>query len=311
MLIAVLFLLGGIAVLPFVADRFVVAASHISRSLGVSPVLVGALLVGFGTSLPEMVVSGLAASRGDTDFAVANIVGSNVANLALVLGGAAIIAPVVARREIIRREGPLVLGVTMFYIALLIDDRVQRWEGAVLLIALVAALFLLVRWSRMDMQQADQLASPIIAIRPELIAAALAMVATVVAATALIEGAERMADELEIESAVIGVSLVAVGTSLPELATAIAAIRRRAGDLVLGNVLGSNLFNVLAVGGVAGLLGPGAIDPDFQILLVIMLVLTAVAGFLVISGNQLVRWEGLVLLIAFVAFIAIAAPALA
>lgn len=297
--------------LPFVADRFVVAASHISRSLGVSPVLVGALLVGFGTSLPEMVVSGLAASRGDTDFAVANIVGSNVANLALVLGGAAIIAPVVARREIIRREGPLVLGVTMFYIALLIDDRVQRWEGAVLLIALVAALFLLVRWSRMDMQQADQLASPIIAIRPELIAAALAMVATVVAATALIEGAERMADELEIESAVIGVSLVAVGTSLPELATAIAAIRRRAGDLVLGNVLGSNLFNVLAVGGVAGLLGPGAIDPDFQILLVIMLVLTAVAGFLVISGNQLVRWEGLVLLIAFVAFIAIAAPALA
>ncbi|MEE8491386.1 MAG: calcium/sodium antiporter [Acidimicrobiia bacterium] len=311
MLIAVLLLLAGVAVLPFAADRFVVAATHISRSLGVSPVLVGALLVGFGTSLPEMVVSGLAASRGEADFAVANIVGSNVANLALVLGGAAIIAPVLAHKEIIRREGPLVLAVTILYVGLLIDDRVQRWEAGVLLAALVGALYLLVRWSRMDMQQADQLAAPFVAIRPELTAALLTMMATVLAATALIEGAERLAEELEIKSAVIGVSLVAVGTSLPELATALAAIRRRAGDLVLGNVLGSNLFNVLAVGGVAGLLGPGAIDPDFGILLVIMLVLTALTGFLVISGNQLVRWEGFVLLASFIGFITVAAPALA
>ena len=311
MLIAVLLLLGGIAVLPFAADRFVVAATHVSRSLRVSPVLVGALLVGFGTSLPEMVVSGLAAARGEADFAVANIVGSNVANLTLVLGGAAIIAPVVARKEIIRREGPLVLGVTTLYVWLLVDNRVQRWEGGVLLAALVVALYLLVRWSRMDMQEPDQLATPSVAIRPELIAALLTMAATVLAATTLIEGAERLAEELKIESAVIGVSLVAIGTSLPELATALAAIRRRAGDLVLGNVLGSNLFNALAVGGVAGLLGPRAIDPDFQILLAIMLVLTAVAGLLVISGNQLVRWEGLVLLITFVMFMTLATSSLA
>ena len=311
MLIAVLLLLAGVAALPFAADRFVVAASHVSRTLGVSPVLVGALLVGFGTSLPEMIVSGLAASRGETDFAVANIVGSNVANLALVLGGAAIIAPVVARKEIIRREGPLVLGVTVLYVGLLLDDRVQVWEGVLLLIGLIVALYLLVRWSRIDMQEADQLAAPSVAIRPELIAALMTMVATVVAATALIEGADRMAKELEIESAVIGVSLVAVGTSLPELATALAAIRRKAGDLVLGNVLGSNLFNSLAVGGVAGILGPGAIDSDFQILLLIMLGLTAVAGLLVISGNELVRWEGVVLLVAFAMFMALATPLLA
>ncbi len=311
MLVAFLLLIGGVAALPFAADRFVVAATHISRSLGVSPVLVGALLVGFGTSLPEMVVSGLAASRGEADFAVANVVGSNVANLALVLGGAAVIAPVIGRREIIRREGVLVLAVTLVYVALLLDDRVNRWDGLVLLAALTATLYLLVRWSRIDMHDADQLAAPSVAIRPEAIAAGFTMVATVVAATALIEGAELLAEELEIESAFIGVSLVAIGTSLPELATALAAIRRRAGDLVLGNVLGSNLFNALAVGGIAGLIGPGAIDPDFQILLMIMLTITGLAGLFVITANQLVRWEGLVLLIAFVAFMTVAAPALA
>ncbi len=311
MLIAALLLVGGAAALPFAADRFVVAASNISRSLGVSAVLVGALLVGFGTSLPEMVVSGLAASRGEADFAVANVVGSNVSNLALVLGGAAVIAPVITRREIIRREGPLVLAVTVVYVGLLIDDRVNRWDGVVLLVGLVATLFLLVKWSRIDMLEFDSLAAPAVAIRPEVIAAFFTMIATVVAATALIEGAERLAEELEVESAVIGVSLVAVGTSLPELATALAAIRRRAGDLVLGNVLGSNLFNALAVGGITGLIGPGVIDPDFQLLLAIMVILTALAGVFVLSSDQLVRWEGLVLLTAFVAFMAVAAPALA
>ena len=136
MLLALSFTLGGLAVLPAAADRFVVAASRISRILGLSPILVGALLVGFGTSLPEIVVSGLAAAKGETDFAVANVVGSNVANLALVLGFAAAIRPIGANRSLVRKEGSLVLLVTLLYVILHINGDIQRWEAMVLLAVL-------------------------------------------------------------------------------------------------------------------------------------------------------------------------------
>lgn len=310
MLIAIVLLLAGLAILPLSADRFVVSATRISRTLGLSPILVGALLVGFGTSLPEIVVSGIAAGTGDVDFAVGNIVGSNVANLGLVLGVAALMRPVRGSQKVLRREGVLVLAVTALYVGLLQDGEVQRWESALLLGVMVIALVLLVRWSHDDM---DDDAEPrrFSSIQIELGFGVAAMVVTVIAATILIEGAERLAEELDIQSSFIAATLVAMGTSLPELATAVAAVRRRQGDLILGNVLGSNLFNVLAVGGVAGLIGPGPISDGFQPLLFIMLALTAVTGVLVSTGNRLSRLEGAFLLVSFVAFVAVAGQSLA
>lgn len=310
MLVAIALLVAGLAILPLSADRFVIAATRISRTLGLSPILVGALLVGFGTSLPEIVVSGIAAGQGDIDFAVGNIVGSNVANLGLVLGVAALMRPVVGELKVLRREGVLVLIVTALYVALHFDDDVQRWEAALLLGVMALALFQLVRWSRDDMV-AEVEPRRFSTIQVELAFGVASMVLVVVAATILIEGAERLADELGIESAFIAATLVALGTSLPELATAIAAIRRREGDLVLGNVLGSNLFNVLAVGGVAGLVGPGPISDGFEPLLLTMLVVTAGTGVLVRTGNVLSRWEGALLLVAFAAFVAVAGQTLA
>ena len=310
MLIALVFLLGGLAVLPLSADRFVVSATRISRTLGLSPILVGALLVGFGTSLPEIVVSGIAAGSGDIDFAVGNIVGSNVANLGLVLGVAALMRPVIGEAKVIRREGGLVLGVTALYVLLNLDEEVQRWDAALLLGVMVVALLLLVRWSRQEMME-DAEPRKFSTIQIELGFGVAAMVVTVIAATLLIEGAERLADELGIESAFIAATLVAIGTSLPELATGIAAVRRREGDLVLGNVLGSNLFNALAVGGIAGLVGPGPISDGFQPLLWMMLGVTAMTGLLVTTGNRLSRGEGALLVIIFVVFIAVAGQNLA
>jgi cation:H+ antiporter len=311
MVLALSFTLGGLAILPLAADRFVVAATRISRSLGLSPILVGALLVGFGTSLPEIVVSGLAAAKGETSFAVANVVGSNVANLALVLGVAAVIRPIAASRGLIRKEGSLVLIVTLLYVALHINGDVERWEGVVLLVVLVLALGLLIRWSEGGLLDDEDDLHRYVTVRKETLVGIATMALTVAAATVLVEGAERLAIELDIQSAFIAATLVAVGTSLPELATAVAAVRRHEADLVLGNVLGSNLFNALAVGGIAGLIGPGVIDPGFRGLLLVMLGITAFAGLLAATGSRLVRWEGLALLGVFGLFIWLAGSALA
>ncbi len=311
MFLAFALTLGGLAVLPLAADRFVVAATRISRSLGLSPILVGALLVGFGTSLPEIVVSGWAAAKGETSFAVANVVGSNVANLALVLGVAAVIRPIVASRGLIRKEGSLVLIVTLLYVVLHIDGDIQRWEGVILLVVLALALGLLIRWSESGLIEAEDDVGRFVAVRRELAMGLITMTITVVAATVLVEGAERLAVEFDIQSAFIAATLVAVGTSLPELATAVAAVRRREADLVLGNVLGSNLFNALAVGGIAGLVGPGVIDPGFRVLLVVLLGITAFTGLLGATGSRLVRWEGFTLLGVFCLFVWLAGSNLA
>jgi len=311
MITALALTIGGLAVLPLAADRFVVAASRISRALGLSPILVGALLVGFGTSLPEMVVSGLAAAKGDTDFAVANVIGSNVANLALVLGVAATMRPINANRGLIRKEGTLVLVVTVLYVALHINGDVQRWEGAVLMVVLVLALALLIRWSESGLLEEEDSLKRLVTVRREAILGVITMVLTVVAATVLVQGADRLAFELDIQSAFIAATLVAVGTSLPGLATAVAAVRRHEADLVLGNVLGSNLFNALAVGGVAGIIGPGPIDSGFRLLLVVLLGVTMFTGLLVTTGGRLSRGEGIGLLSVFVLFIWLAGAELA
>lgn len=311
MLIALALTLGGLALLPVAADRFVVSAGRISRALGLSPILVGALLVGFGTSLPEIVVSGLAAAQGDPDFAVANVIGSNVANIALVLGVAALMRPIATNRSLIRHEGALVMIVTVLYVALHINGDVERWEGVVLLIVLALALGLLIRWSESGLVEDDEDIGLFVTVRRELVIGIATMVLTVAAATALVEGAGRLADELGIQSAFIAATLVAVGTSLPELATAVAAVRRHEADLVLGNVLGSNLFNALAVGGIAGLIGPGVLDPGFGALLWLLVGITAFAGVLIGTGGRLARWEGAVLLGAFATFVAVAGSSLA
>ena len=311
MLLALTLTIGGLVVLPLAADRFVVSAGRISRALGLSPILVGALLVGFGTSLPEMVVSGWAASKGNVDFAVANVVGSNVANLALVLGAAALVRPIAASRSLVVREGSLVLFVTLLYAVFHLDSEVARWEGLVLFALLVVAVTLLIRWSLTDVLEVVADLPAKVTLRWELLVGVATMALTVGAATTLVEGAERLADELGIQSAFIAATLVAVGTSLPELATAAAAVRRHQSDLALGNVLGSNLFNLLAVGGIAATIAPGPIDSGFVPLLWVLLGLTVVVGALVANGNRLLRWEGMVLLTFFAVFIWLAGANLA
>ncbi len=310
MLIAVALLVIGLVLLTIGADRLVLSAARVSTRLGLSPILIGALVIGVGTSAPELLVSVVAAVRGTLDLAVGNIVGSNVANLSLVVGSAALISPVVSRVETLRREGGLMLAGTLLFAAFAWDHRLSWWEGLILLAGMGVAGWLVIRWARADRRGAAQIEAevaemegPIRSVPFEIVIGVISIAATLAGAELLVRGAKTLADLLDLSDGFVGLTIVAVGTSLPELATAVAAARRREGALVVGNVLGSNMFNSLLVGGSAALAGPAALVGDFRFPLVAMVVVSALAGAFARSGQRVVRLEGILLLAAFAALV--------
>ena len=302
----------GIALLWVAADPFVEAAARLARIWGVSPVLVGALVIGFGTSAPELVVSGLAAARGELASSVGNVVGSNAANLSLVLGFSVVISPVVGQLRIIRREGVITLLAMGAVVAVAWDDVLHRAEGIVLVAAMAVASLFLVRWSRQDVR--DGIAgddgfegSADLRVSRELGRAFASLVGIVVGAGLLVEGGGGVAEHFGLAGGFVGATIFALGTSLPELVTAGAAARRKANELVIGNLLGSNLFNSLLVVGVAGVLGAGAIGERRVVEHVIMLLIGLLVGVMAITRRRLGRIQGVVLLVSFVVFIAVVA----
>ena len=311
MIAAVVLLISGLVLLTLGADRFVVAAARISHRLGVSTVLIGALVVGLGTSAPELLVSVLAAGRGEVDLAIGNVIGSNAANMTLVLGASALVAPIVSTVHTIRREGITMLVSLVGISVLLWNLELVRWEAALLAVAMLPALALLIMWSRSD--SGTPLADMIPGdgkwrgpLRHEIAVGLGTLALTLIGAELLVRGASRLAEHAGISSAFVGLVIVSVGTSLPELATAIAAARRGETDLVLGNIIGSNLFNTLAVGGLAGLVGPGVVAVGFRNALGFMLFVGVLAGIFVVTGARVERWQGTVLLATFLGFVAIA-----
>lgn len=291
----------GLVVLVVASDRVVVSAVRISRRLGVSTVLIGALIVGLGTSIPELLVSSIAATDGRLDLAAANVVGSNAANVTLVLGAAAILAPVAAAQHIMRREAPLMLLAVGAFALVISDEKISTLEAGGLLVGLVIALALLIIWARGNPPEVDVDAEGVPAkVGMEFVFGVLAIAATVIGAKLLLDGALDIGARLDWSSTFLGL-LLGVGTSLPELATALAAARRKESDLVLGNVIGSNIFNSLAVGGTAGLVGPGVLGDFDGIATLGMLAAVVLAAVAMRTGRAISRLEGFLLLSVFVA----------
>jgi cation:H+ antiporter len=307
--VAVGAVIGGLAVLVLAADRVVVAAVRVSQAIGLSAVLIGALVVGLGTSIPELLVSTLAAVDGRLDVAMANVVGSNVTNVTLVLGSAALMAPLAARSVTIRREGLLMLVAIAVLAAVLLDGRVEAYEGGALAFGLLVALYLLIRWSlgdaaaevAVEAELEEMIAGTQGSALRELAVGFVAIGLTVFAANMLLQGSLAIGRRMDVGDGFLGIML-GVGTSLPELATSIAAVRRREPDLVIGNVLGSNIFNSLAVAGVAGLVGAGALSDLTTTAVWVMVAVCLAAGWFSHTGLRLVRVEGGVLVAAFLAF---------
>lgn len=303
MLLAVVAVLVGLGLLTKAADEFVAGAARLSSALKVPPVIIGAVVVGFGTSAPEMVVSGIAATQDKLDIAAGNIIGSNVANLSLILGVSALLCLMAVDSSILRREAPMSTGAVVLF-AVLVQDGLERWEGIVLLVGLVAALLLLFTGSR---EGSEELVSEVdefldedgaISLGRESVRTLLGLIGVVAGAQLAVTGASSIADELGLGEGFIGLTLIALGTSLPELVTAIAAARKGEEELIVGNLLGSNLFNSLAVGGIAGVLGPGALDdPNLAGIGTVIMVAVAAGAWLFMSTGRVVqRTEAAVLL---------------
>jgi cation:H+ antiporter len=302
LILSILSVVLGLILLMGASDRFVESAVRLARTLGVSIVLIGALIVGLGTSLPELLVSVIASVDGNIDVAMANVTGSNVANVTLVLGAAALAAPIMSRTLILRREGVLMFLAVLGLTAVLWDGQVYRWEGGLLLLGMAITLVLLIHWSGSDPDGIVELdEDEKHSVPGELLIGLAALTVTIFAARLLLNGALDLGERWGLGEAFLGVML-GVGTSLPELATTMAAVRRHESDLVIGNVLGSNLFNSLAVAGTAAVAGPGPLVDLARPALVVMVGVIGLAGWFAWNDRKVVRREGILLLIIFVVF---------
>ena len=324
MAVDVVLALAGLVLLLVGSDWLVAGGSRLAARRGIPPVVVGAVILGFGTSLPELVVGLAAAAGGDSSLGFGGIVGSNVANMGLVLGVAALAVPIAADRAAWRRV-PLAIGAVLLLAALLVTGGgvIERWEGGVLLAAMAGATWWLLRDphahegrqgdvpgpdvpapSRMDRRIDDAVRRLSPRSSGEFWRLALGLAAIVAGAQLAVNGFTGIAERIGLTTGLVGLSLVAIGTSLPELATALAGIRRRQPLLTLGNLLGSNIFNSLAIGGVIALVRPGGLGSDGTPWIAVaamvgMILLAMLFLFTNRREQRLERWEGGVLLAAY------------
>jgi len=295
-LVAIVVLAAGLALLAAAADRFVAAASDLAVRLNVPPLVIGALVIGFGTSAPELVVSTMAAAQNEVDLGLGNVVGSNVANLTLVLGTAALLQPIDLPVGT-KRRALLCLG-TVALFGWLVQGEASRLEGLVLLAVMVVALVAMVRMETDEVAPVDAAATGSALSAWAWTVGSLA--ATVASAQAVVWAATDIAERAGIADGFVGFSLVALGTSLPELVTVVAAARRKESGIIVGSLLGSNVFNSLAVGAGLFLVGDGVVtDVDLQVrgsIAAILVALVVVVTMRSVGRNRIVRSEGVVLL---------------
>ncbi|MEJ2483033.1 MAG: calcium/sodium antiporter [Gemmatimonadota bacterium] len=305
-LITVNYLIAGSVLLWFGAETFVRSSSALALRMGLTPLMIGLTVVAFGTSAPELGVSLISTVRDLGDVATGNVVGSNIANVGLILGLAALVRPIRIEPKLIRLDVPLVVAASLLVALLFGDGVLSRLEGGFLMLLLVGYIALSLRKSRLEVTVDLPPVGRATGRRPVgivvgLVAAGLAML--VMGSFAFVNGAEDLAIRLGVSPAVVGLTVVAVGTSLPEAATSVVAAWRGQGDIAVGNVVGSNLFNLLAILGVTALVRPvvrGDVTmPSFALMIALAIALVP----LMRSGFRVNRLEGSGLLLAYVAYL--------
>ena len=305
--------IGGLLLLLWSADRFVEGAAMTARYAGMSPLLIGMLIVGFGTSAPEMVVSAFSAAQGNPGLALGNAFGSNIANIALILGVTAIISPIPVRSRVLRKELPVCMGVTVLAVLLLLDGHLSRLDAGVLLAVFSGLMF----WSLCQGRQPDsdplalevdqELRTHALSRNGALAWLLLGLLLLIVSSRVLVWGAVAIAQTFGVSDLVIGLTVVAIGTSLPELASSLAAARKGEHEIALGNVLGSNLFNTLAVVGIAGAIQPLTVAKEVLTRDCLVMSLLTLSLFILGYGfrgrpGRINRLEGLMLLLCYLIY---------
>lgn len=315
MLPALCAVIAGLILLIWSADRFVAGASAIASHFGMPPLLIGMVILGFGTSAPEMVVSALAAFQGNPGIALGNAYGSNIANIGLILGTTALISPIAVHPGVLRKELPLLMLVTVFSVFLLWDDHLARLD-AFLLLAVFSAIMgwtVLQGWrfsSRYPSASTGfHLDIPSMSRGLAFFWLVTGLIFLIISSRSLVWGAVEISQTLGVSDVIIGLTVVSIGTSLPELASSIAAACKGQHEMALGNVLGSNLFNTLAVVGIAGAIKPFGTDPEILVrdmpvmgMLTLLIFFTGY-GFKSRHGGLINRWKGAMILAAYIAYI--------
>ncbi len=313
LIVAIGQLIVGLVLISFAADAFVEGAANVAKISKISPIIIGACIVGFGTSAPELLVSAVAAFNGEVDLGVGNIVGSNVANLSLVLGAAALVSTITVSKAVLSREAALSLGGTLlFALFTLTGGGYSVWEGIVLAIVLAGALFYIVRsgvaeGAAVKLDEDTENVADFGSVGGQLVRTIVGLVGVVVSAQLLVWGATAIAEEVGLSGGFVGISLVAVGTSLPELVTAVVAARKGATELIIGNLLGSNMFNSLAVGGAIAIVGSGQIEDKgvAQLGIAIMTGVSVGTYIYMRAKGEVARGIGIALLVIWAAAIAV------
>ncbi len=311
MALPIVWMLISLAMLTFGAEALVRGSASLALRAGLSPLMVGLTIVAFGTSAPELFVSLKASLDGAGDICFGNVVGSNIFNIGMILGLAALLCPIPVHLQVLRVDGPLLLAVTLFVPWLLRDGALGRGEAFLLFAGMVAYTKLSHVLAKREEKAASSAADPLP--RPGSMAAdlawiALGLVVLVWGSRLLVHHAVSLARLLDVPDAVIGLTLVAAGTSMPELATSVVAALRRQPDIAIGNVIGSNLFNLLGILGAAGLVAPFRAPGVSLLDLATLVLLTALLLPLLHSGRRLLRMEGLLLLLVFLAYLAVRWP---
>lgn len=308
MVLAVVGVIIGAALVGGSAEALVRGGARLALAFRVSSLIVGLTVVAYGTSAPEAIVSVMASLRGVSDLAIGNVLGSNIANIGLIIGTAALMSPLILEERTVRTDLPLVLVVSVGFVLLAIDGTIARWEG----ILLLSGALTYTLWCISSAYREAQTAPPAPKVPGsrwvDVVLVAAGLVGLAAGAHLLVEGATVIAKALGVSELVIGVTIVAIGTSLPELAASVVASYRQEAGLSVGNVIGSNLFNLMLVIGLAATITPiqvaaEALTWDAAPMLLMTLVLLWFAA----SGRRVSRREGVVLLLAFVAYLTVSA----
>lgn len=312
LLLAIIFVVVGLVLLIWSADRFVYGASSVARNLGVSPMIIGLTIVAMGSSAPEMLVSASAAWQGRLDTSVGNALGSNITNILLVIGAAALLKPIAVSSLTLKREYPLLVLCTLLGYYFIADNSLSRIEGILLLAAFISFIMLLVYWGK-TAKADDPLVAEISAELPEpasgvksVLWVVAGLILLLASSQLLVHGAVTIARYAGMSDLLIGLTIIAIGTSLPELAASIIGILKGEDDLALGNIIGSNIFNILAVLGLGAVIGPAGLDPlagsrDSYVMIaatIIMLLMSVRLG----KVQRINRFEGALLLAGFVGY---------
>ena len=311
MTLSIIAVLIGLGLLIWSADRFVEGASATASQLGVSTLIIGITIIGFGTSAPEILISVFASLDNTPNLAIGNALGSNIANIALILGVTALLVPLPIASDLLKKEFPILLGVTAIVAYCLYDAKLNYIEGIVLLIVLAAALIYFVKSSKKDDPLNQEFADEIpkdMTLKQAIMWLVIGLVALIFSSKILVWGAVNIATMLGVPDLIIGLTIVALGTSLPELAASIAGARKGEPDLAIGNVIGSNLFNSLAVIAIPGLLlteftiASTAITRDLPVMIGLTALLYLLAKFPNGKDSIITRGKGMLLLALFLAY---------